>query len=105
MTVDSLHVYTRSDDWVLRVDTDISCSSASYKRFRAIDIALIGLYSAALVGLGVVVARHRSILNPAHLRDDALRYKARDSNAEVRALWFVFAAYRCEFYLFELIEM
>ena len=87
------------------MDTDISCSSASYKRFRVIDSAIICLYSAALLGLAGVVASRRSVLNPAHLRDDALRYKSRESNPGVRPLWFVFAAYRCEYYLFEFVEM
>lgn len=95
----------RSDEYVLRVDTNISCSSASYRRFRIVDGAIIFLYTAAMLALAAVVLRHRSILNPADLRDDSLRYKARESNPTVRPLLFLFGDYRCEYYFFEFVDM
>jgi len=98
-------VHRSSEESVLRVDTDISCRSSSYQTFLVTNMLIISAYTSAFLVMAVVVVRRRSILNPALLRDDSLRYKARDSDPRVRHLRFLFDDYRCSYYYFEFVDM
>jgi hypothetical protein len=95
----------RSGGSYLRADTHVSCDDASYQRFAYVDGLLIALYQASLLTSAYLLYSHRARLNPPSIKDAQLRELARARDQSLNPLSFLFEDYRCEAYMFEVVDM
>lgn len=95
-----------SDEHYLKIDTEVDCSSAEYKRFFAVNCFFILLYQSALLGAAWALHAHRDKLDPVTIEDDPkARAARRNQDPSVSHLRFLFRDHKCRFYYWEIVDM
>lgn len=90
--------------YFLRVATNISCKSLSYKRFRVAVILFLGAYQSIPILWFALLWRNRHRINPSVEHDRQL-IQDRRNNPKISHLVFLFADYKPDMYLFEVVDM
>jgi serine/threonine protein kinase len=102
-------VQLRKNEKYLRVDTSVSCMSASYQAFVMVDVLFICVFLSIPILWFVLLWSRRNLLNPkeekgAKSSADVLRSRQRDDSS-LAPYFFLFSAYRPPYYYFECVEI